>query len=102
MAMVARAISILLVHLPDSPGDGSDIRGLAPAIATDADVVLFINRKNPALAGPAESPEEEEELRKAEIIIGKQRNGPTGTVKLAFLKPLTRFESLAMGGSDDY
>jgi replicative DNA helicase len=36
----------------------------------------------------------------AEVIIGKQRNGPTGAVKLAFLKPLTRFESLARGESD--
>jgi replicative DNA helicase len=34
----------------------------------------------------------------SEIIIGKQRNGPTGTVKLAFIKNLTRFESLAHGG----
>lgn len=33
----------------------------------------------------------------AELIIGKQRNGPTGAVKLAFLKHLTRFESLAHG-----
>ena len=32
----------------------------------------------------------------------KQRNGPTGTVKLAFLKPLTRFESLAHGSNDDF
>ena len=36
----------------------------------------------------------------AEIIISKQRNGPTGTVKLAFLKELTRFESLASGSAD--
>jgi replicative DNA helicase len=33
----------------------------------------------------------------AEVIISKQRNGPTGTVKLAFMKELTRFESLASG-----
>ena len=33
----------------------------------------------------------------AEIIIGKQRNGPVGTVKLAFIKEHTRFENLAQG-----
>jgi replicative DNA helicase len=34
----------------------------------------------------------------AEVIIRKQRNGPTGTVRMAFLKSSTRFESLAGGG----
>ncbi|MDH3461869.1 MAG: hypothetical protein OEM00_13060, partial [Burkholderiaceae bacterium] len=33
----------------------------------------------------------------AEIIVGKQRNGPTGMFKLTFLKPLTKFENLASG-----
>jgi replicative DNA helicase len=36
----------------------------------------------------------------AEIIIAKQRNGPTGKLKLAFLKRSTRFESMAQGGMD--
>ena len=35
----------------------------------------------------------------AEIIIAKQRNGPTGTIKLAFLREQTRFANLAGGGS---
>ena len=35
----------------------------------------------------------------AEIIIGKQRNGPVGTVKLAFIKEHTRFENLAQGAA---
>ena len=34
----------------------------------------------------------------AELIIGKQRNGPTGVVKLAFIREFTRFENLAAGG----
>ena len=38
---------------------------------------------------------------KAELIIAKQRNGPTGKVKLAFIKNSTRFESLAEGGIDE-
>ena len=40
----------------------------------------------------------------AEIIIAKQRNGPVGTTKLTFLKPLTKFDNLAPGsnGSGEY
>jgi replicative DNA helicase len=57
------------------------------AIEQDADVVLFINR--PEIYNP--TPENE---GLAEIILGKQRNGPIGTVHLTFQKSHTRFESL--------
>ena len=57
------------------------------AIEQDADVILFIYREE------VYSPEDEEYEGLAEIIVGKQRNGPIGTVKLTFLKEYTRFEN---------
>src|SRR5262249_29440869 len=64
------------------------------ALEQDADVVIFIYRQDQygdksAMAAEAEGT--------AELIIGKQRNGPTGVVKLAFIREYTRFENLALG-----
>jgi replicative DNA helicase len=56
--------------------------------------VLFIFREE-MYTVDGERPPESEGV--AELIIGKQRNGPIGTVRLAFLKQYTRFENLASG-----
>jgi replicative DNA helicase len=63
----------------------SDLRE-SGSIEQDADVVTFIYRED--YYKPTE-----ENTGMAELIISKQRNGPTGTVKLAFLKEFTRFEN---------
>ncbi|MBZ5572243.1 MAG: replicative DNA helicase [Acidobacteriia bacterium] len=87
-----------LSRAPESRGGDhrpqlSDLRE-SGSIEQDADVVAFIFREevykqdDPDLQG------------KAELIIAKQRNGPTGKVSLAFLKNSTRFESLLEGGMD--
>ena len=71
----------------------SDLRE-SGAIEQDADIIMFIYRDD-------YYNKESKEPGVAEVIISKHRNGPTGTVKLAFLKPLTKFENMAMG-SDDF
>ena len=65
----------------------SDLRD-SGAIEQDADVILFIYRDS-------EYNEDSEHGNKAEINIGKQRNGPTGTINLTFLKEFTRFENFS-------
>ena len=74
----------------------SDLRE-SGSIEQDADVVLFIFREEVYRREP--DPEKE---GIAEIIIGKQRNGPIGTINLAFLKPFVRFENLEKDDSQPF
>ena len=114
LKMLARELSIPIIALSqlnrglESRNDKrpmlSDIRE-SGSIEQDADIILFVYRDDVYLykeekerekAAKAEGKEfkgsyVEKEEEEAEIIIGKQRNGPTGHVKLVFQKKLTRF-----------
>src|SRR6202044_312700 len=73
----------------------SDLRE-SGSIEQDADVVCFIHREE-------YYDRENEDLKgKAEIIIAKQRNGPTGSIQLAYMADYTRFENLQHGDPTGY
>jgi replicative DNA helicase len=100
---LAKELSIPIVVLsqlnrdPDKRGGGkprlSDLRE-SGAIEQDADVVLLLVRGE---VYEEDEDKKAQETGKADIIIAKQRNGPTGEVTLTFLKEYTRFENLARG-----
>ncbi len=82
----------------------SDLRE-SGSIEQDADVVLFVYREEYYLTNKEPRPGTDEHIKwqtdmevahgKAEVIIGKQRHGPTGTVNLQFEASVTRFDNLA-------
>ncbi len=80
----------------------SDLRE-SGSIEQDADVVIFIFREKKAVE---EGQEGEEEFAhggsETRLIIGKQRNGPTGDVSVVFLKPYAKFENKAHDGNESY
>ncbi|MBL8152294.1 MAG: replicative DNA helicase [Blastocatellia bacterium] len=82
LSQLSRAPETRTDHRPQL----SDLRE-SGSIEQDADLVMFIYREEMYN-------QTEENAGIAEIIIGKQRNGPTDTVKLAFIKQFTRFENL--------
>ncbi len=73
----------------------SDLRE-SGSIEQDADVVIFIFRERRAAEDGEEEPGAETKL-----IIGKQRNGPTGEIPIVFLKPFVRFENISRGGESE-
>jgi replicative DNA helicase len=100
LAKELRVPIVLLSQLSRAPESRSDHRPQlsdlreSGALEQDADVVAFIYRED-MYADKGAPPTDAQGT--AELIIAKQRNGPVGVVKLAFIREFTRFENLASG-----
>ena len=82
----------------------SDLRE-SGAIEQDADVVMFVYRPEVYLTQEERMDEQNKspqdtKMGKAQIIVAKQRNGPIGTIDLAFIGEFARFENLSLSRSD--
>jgi replicative DNA helicase len=68
------------------------------AIEQDADLVGLLYKPN---SGDEDEGSQEQDSLAVNLLIAKQRNGPTGDVNLTFMKSYTRFESAAKVSADD-
>jgi replicative DNA helicase len=98
---LARELKIPIVVLSQLTREAEKERpGLAAlresgAIEQDADVVMFLHRDRDSDKSPEEQRQEEKAGKKTNLILAKQRNGPTGTIELLFEAPYTKFVSYA-------
>ena len=93
LAQLNRAVDTRADHRPQL----SDLRE-SGALEQDADVIMFVYRDERYLAPDAPEDKRREVENKAEVIVGKQRNGAVGSVHLTFVKKYTRFENPAPEG----
>lgn len=100
---LAREIEIPIIALSQLTRDSEGKRPLlanireSGSIEQDADVVLFLHREREATHNEAQVT-----AIKTELIVAKQRNGPTGPLQLMFIPQYTAFESYIAGVSEDH
>jgi replicative DNA helicase len=79
----------------------SDLRE-SGSIEQDADVVIFIFRERKAAEGQEGEADYVQGGYETHLIVGKQRNGPTGDVPVVFLRPYAKFENKVHEGGESY